>query len=42
VMLERKIGCLVVLTAGKVVGILTEADFVRLALTMNTPVPFAR
>ncbi len=33
VMLERKIGCLVVLTAGKIVGILTEADFVRLALT---------
>lgn len=42
VMLERKIGCLVVLTTGKVVGILTEADFVRLALTMNAPVPFAR
>jgi CBS domain-containing membrane protein len=42
VMLERKIGCLVVLAAGKVVGILTEADFVRLALTMNAPVPFAR
>jgi CBS domain-containing protein len=41
-MLERKIGCLVVLTAGKVVGILTEADFVRLALTMNAPVPSAR
>jgi CBS domain-containing membrane protein len=33
VMLERKIGCLVVLEAGKLVGILTEADFVRLALT---------
>jgi CBS domain-containing membrane protein len=32
VMLERKIGCLVVLTAGKIVGILTEADFVGLAL----------
>ncbi len=33
VMLERKIGCLVVLKAGKIVGILTEADFVRLALS---------
>src|SRR5688572_1703329 len=32
VMLERKIGCLVVLAEGKLVGILTEADFVRLAL----------
>jgi len=32
VMLERKIGCLVVLLSGKIVGILTEADFVRLAL----------
>jgi CBS domain-containing membrane protein len=32
-MLERKIGCLVVLTDGKIVGILTEADFVRLALS---------
>jgi CBS domain-containing protein len=32
VMLKRKIGCLVVLDAGKLVGILTEADFVRLAL----------
>src|SRR5690349_4056376 len=30
VMLERKIGCLVVLEAGKIVGIVTEADFVRL------------
>ncbi len=33
VMLERKIGCLVVLSTGKIVGILTEADFVKLALT---------
>lgn len=32
VMLERKIGCLVVLSRGKIAGILTEADFVRLAL----------
>jgi CBS domain-containing membrane protein len=32
VMLERKIGCLVVLGSGKIAGILTEADFVRLAL----------
>jgi CBS domain-containing membrane protein len=30
-MFERKIGCLVVLEAGKVVGILTEGDFVKLA-----------
>ena len=28
-MLERKIGCLVVLEAGKIVGILTESDFVK-------------
>jgi CBS domain-containing membrane protein len=32
VMLERKIGCLVVLVERRIVGILTEADFVRLAL----------
>ena len=32
-MLERKVGCLVVLEMGSIVGILTEADFVRLALT---------
>ena len=32
VMLERKIGCLVVLEGGKIAGILTEADFVKLAL----------
>ena len=31
-MLERKIGCLVVLEDGKIAGILTEGDFVRLAL----------
>ena len=30
-MFERKIGCLVVLDAGKLVGILTEGDFVKLA-----------
>jgi CBS domain-containing protein len=30
VMLERKIGCLVVLEAEKIVGILTEGDFVKL------------
>jgi len=30
-MLERKIGCLPVLEGGKLVGILTESDFVRLA-----------
>jgi CBS domain-containing membrane protein len=29
-MFERKIGCLVVLEAGKIVGILTESDFVKL------------
>jgi CBS domain-containing membrane protein len=32
VMLERKIGCLPVVESGKLVGILTESDFVRLAL----------
>ena len=31
VMLERQIGCLVVLQANKIAGILTESDFVRLA-----------
>ncbi len=30
-MYERKIGCLVVLDAGKIAGILTEGDFVKLA-----------
>jgi CBS domain-containing protein len=29
-MAERKIGCLVVVESGKVVGILTEGDFVRM------------
>lgn len=32
IMLERKIGCLVVVENGKIAGILTEADFVKLAL----------
>jgi len=32
VMLERKIGCLVVVEDEKIVGILTESDFVKLAL----------
>lgn len=31
-MLEKKIGCLVVVEAGRIVGILTEADFVKLAV----------
>jgi CBS domain-containing protein len=31
IMLERKVGCLVVVEARKIVGILTEADFVKLA-----------
>lgn len=31
-MLERKYGCLPVVEAGKLVGILTESDFVRLGL----------
>lgn len=31
-MLERKIGCLPVVAKGRLVGILTESDFVRLAL----------
>lgn len=31
-MLEKKIGCLVVLEGRKLVGILTESDFVRLAV----------
>jgi CBS domain-containing protein len=30
-MFERKIGCLVVIEAGKIAGILTEGDFVKLA-----------
>jgi CBS domain-containing protein len=32
IMLERKIGCLPVVDAGKLVGILTEGDFVAMAL----------
>ena len=32
IMLERKIGCRVVLEHGKIAGILTESDFVKLAL----------
>jgi CBS domain-containing protein len=32
VMLERKIGCLVVMDAERIVGILTEADFVKLVV----------
>jgi CBS domain-containing protein len=31
-MMDRKIGCLVVVDAGKIAGILTESDFVALAL----------
>jgi CBS domain-containing protein len=31
-MMERKIGCLVVVESGQIAGILTEGDFVRLAL----------
>jgi len=31
-MIERKIGCLVVVENKKIVGILTEADFVKLAI----------
>jgi CBS domain-containing membrane protein len=31
-MLERKIGCLMVVENGKIAGILTESDFVKLAL----------
>jgi CBS domain-containing protein len=30
-MFERKIGCLIVIEAGKIAGILTEGDFVKLA-----------
>ncbi|MEB2343152.1 MAG: CBS domain-containing protein [Deltaproteobacteria bacterium] len=32
IMLERKLGCLPVVAKGRLVGILTEGDFVRLAL----------
>jgi CBS domain-containing membrane protein len=30
-MFERKIGCLIVMDSGKIAGILTESDFVKLA-----------
>jgi CBS domain-containing membrane protein len=33
VMLERKIGCLVVLENGELIGILTESDFVKLVIS---------
>lgn len=36
-MLERKVGCLPVVEAGRLVGILTEADFVRLAIRRKRP-----
>lgn len=36
-MLERKIGCLPVLEAGRLVGLLTESDFVRLAIQPGRP-----
>ena len=38
-MAERKIGCLPVLEAGRVVGILTEGDFVLLAAGQKPAVP---
>jgi CBS domain-containing membrane protein len=37
IMLERKIGCLPVVEDGKLVGILTESDFVRLAVGRTAP-----
>jgi CBS domain-containing protein len=37
VMIERKIGCLPVLDAGKLVGIVTETDFVRLVAEGKAP-----
>jgi CBS domain-containing membrane protein len=36
VMIERRIGCLPVLDAGKLVGIVTETDFVRLVAQGKT------
>ena len=33
IMLEQKIGCLVVVENKKIVGILTESDFVKLAVS---------
>ena len=35
VLIERKIGCLPVVEAGRLVGIITEADFVALAARKN-------
>jgi len=37
VMIERKIGCLPVLDAGKLVGVVTETDFVRLIAEGKAP-----
>jgi len=37
IMLERKIGCLVVVENRRIVGILTESDFVRLAVQHSAP-----
>jgi CBS domain-containing protein len=34
-MMERKLGCLVVIDGGRLVGILTEGDFVKLAATSD-------
>jgi len=34
-MLERKIGCLVVLEGEAIAGILTEADFVKLGASLG-------
>ena len=36
-MLEHKIGCLVVVEAKRIVGILTESDFVKLVAQAQTP-----
>jgi len=36
-MLQHQIGCLPVIDAGKLVGIVTESDFVALALVKETP-----
>jgi CBS domain-containing protein len=37
VMLERKIGCLPVVEDGRLVGILTESDFLRFAVEHARP-----
>lgn len=37
VMIERRVGCLPVLEAGKLVGIVTETDFVRLVAQGKSP-----